>query len=289
MGYNHIKQKEEFSFSTTSHLFYLITTGTGSLSSWRESRKDFLVVCWPLKILETTIKGTAHHRLTTRQTGKRRNQTFSIPCSLLCPWAPQGTHFLHFCFNWKFAVMAFIGAKEKLGIDCLSLFNYWLKTTCPALIDSQWAFKILQAFYAYGWLWSGHLKADQKHQLKKLITYLPKMNTISTHVLRTLLSKDTFLPRLQPGSPSPCHITDFIFLHYDFTLERNYKMPTHQVSLDWRLSLNQTKLRRRNQENSLRITWNRHHNISLLPSWPLLNSYSMSVGSSFTPRSNLCG
>lgn len=175
MGYNHIKQKEEFTFSTTSHLFYLITIGTGSPSSWRESRKDFLVVFWPVKIPETTIKGTTHHRLTIRQTGKRRHQPFSIPCSLLCPWAPQGAHCSHFHFKWKFAVMALIGAKDKLGIDCLSLFNYWLKTTGPGLMGSQWAFKILQAFYANGWLWSGHLKADQKHQLRKLITYLPKM------------------------------------------------------------------------------------------------------------------
>lgn len=150
MGYNHIKQKEEFTFSKTSHLFYLITIGTGSPSSWRKSRKDFLVVFWSVKIPETTIKGTTHHRLTTRQTGKRRNQPFSIPHSLLCPWAPQGAHSSHFHFNWKPAAMALTGAKEKLGIDCLSLFNYWWKTTGPGLMGSQWAFKMLWAFYANG-------------------------------------------------------------------------------------------------------------------------------------------
>lgn len=43
--------------------------------------------------------------------------------SLLGPWVPWGAYSSHSHCNWKFPWVTLIGTEEKLGTDCLLVFD----------------------------------------------------------------------------------------------------------------------------------------------------------------------
>ena len=146
------------------------------------------------------------------------------------------------------------GAEEKLGMDFLSVCDYcllvkvcWGQLTqgwrvSKGHIKSFWSLMPKFDFELQKSIQDWHLKVSWYHTSYKDIC-------LERGTQFLLMSSEHCYPGTQPESLSLFHITDFVFTT-TVAPERNYKTPTCQVSPAWWPPLNQTRLRR-DQEDSL--------------------------------------
>lgn len=138
--------------------------------------------------------------------------------------------------------MALFGTEEKLGIDYLRMFDYCFMVCWGQLVQGWGVFKgpfrsSESSMPKSDWYehfkadWSHTSSKDQLHICLKMKTWLLLISSEPS-----ILSRDTILTRVQPGSLNPSHIPDVTFT-ITVLLKWNYKnthssgVPCLQTSL----------------------------------------------------------
>ena len=150
--------------------------------------------------------------------------------------------------------MALIGAGEKLGNDFVSVCDYCLLLkVCWGQLTQGWGVS-KRPIDPFGF-WCQKVTLNYRNQYETDIWKSADI-TPATRIFAwkekqfLLMSSERYYPGTQPESLSLFHVTDFVFT-MTVAPERNYKTPTCQVSPAWWTPLNQVRLRRKDQENSL--------------------------------------
>ena len=176
--------------------------------------------------------------------------------------------------------MAIISAKEKSGIDCLSLFDYWLKV-CWGQLTLGWGvpkgpLRSYRFFMPMGDFDLDVWKlTDLASALRTNYIFAWKWNFCSCLQSPIIQGHTPHKIAAWIMEPFPHHRLCLVFTMM-VPLERNYKTLTHHVS--WLMTSFKTdKAETKKPRKEPLDNWNRPHNGSLLLSWPLSSSHSVSA------------